>query len=167
MIPKTNRWSRNLGRTSFALAALAPAILPTALHAQSGDALVDKLVQKGILTVDEAQDLKAEADKDFKAAYSMKSGMPDWVSSFKINGDFRGRYDGIYHDANNYGPKPAPEANSFANADRNRFRYRLRLGVIATLEDHFEIGLRLGSGEIGSALAGMVLPDIGTLPRVE
>ncbi len=153
MIPKTNRWSRNLGRTSFALAVLAPAILPTALRAQSGDALVDKLVQKGILTVDEAQDLKAEADKDFKAAYSMKSGMPDWVSSFKINGSFRGRYDGFYENGNNYGPKPAPEANTFANADRTQLRYRLLLGMTATLEDHFEIGIRLGSGQIGSALA--------------
>ncbi len=132
--------------------AVAAAVSPAAVHAQSADAIVDKLVQKGILTVDEAQELKAEADKDFKSAYSLKSGMPDWVSSFKINGDFRGRYDAMFQNGNNYGPKAAPDANTFANADRNQIRYRLRLGVTATLADHFEVGFRLGSGQVGSTL---------------
>jgi hypothetical protein len=32
--------------------------------------------------------------------------------------------------------------------DRNRFRYRLRLGITAALTDNLDFGLRLGSGEV-------------------
>ena len=54
------------------------AALPLAapnIPAQSVDALLDKLVDKGILTVKEANELKAESDKDFTKAYQVKSGM--------------------------------------------------------------------------------------------
>jgi polyhydroxyalkanoate synthesis regulator phasin len=71
-----------------ALAALAPQV-----HAQSSDALIDKLVDKGILSSDEAKDLRDETDKDFKTAVAAKTGMPDWVTSYKLYGDFRGRFD--------------------------------------------------------------------------
>ncbi|MEI8291861.1 MAG: hypothetical protein WCH99_20520, partial [Verrucomicrobiota bacterium] len=50
-----------------ALAALAPQS-----HAQSSDALIEKLVSKGILTVSEAKDLREESDKDFKTAFQAK-----------------------------------------------------------------------------------------------
>lgn len=114
-----------------ALAALAAS--PITLCAQSADALIDKLVQKGILTVKEASDLRQESDKDFARAYSVKSGMPEWVTALKFNGDFRGRF----------------EQNSAENIqyfERNRYRYRVRLGINATLMDNFDIGLRLASG---------------------
>src|SRR5262245_19030586 len=67
--------------------------------AQSSDALLDKLVEKGILTVKEANDLKEEVDKNFTQATSAKSGMPEWVTALKFSGDVRARYDGIYSDA--------------------------------------------------------------------
>src|SRR5205823_5479039 len=59
--------------------------------------------------------------------------MPDWVTSLRLNGDFRGRF----------------EQNSAENSqyfDRNRFRYRARLGITAVLLDDFEVGFRLASG---------------------
>lgn len=105
---------------------------------QSSDALLDKLVEKGILSVKEANTLREESDKDFNKAYSMKSGMPDWVSSLKINGDFRGRFD---HIAIDNGPT-LPKVQ-----DRDRFRYRARLGVTASMYEDFEVGVRLSSGE--------------------
>src|SRR5687768_12257185 len=77
--------------------ALTMAICGTA-SAQSSDALIDKLVEKGILSVKEANELREEADKGFTQAYSVKSGMPEWVSTLRFNGDFRARYDGIYSD---------------------------------------------------------------------
>ena len=104
--------------------------------AQSSDALIDKLVQKGILTVKEANELREEADKNFTTSYQIKSGMPDWVSALKFNGDLRLRYDGIYID-------------NPAFVDRNRMRYRFRFGTVATLTDNFEVGMRLISGENG------------------
>src|SRR4029077_3125212 len=79
------------------LTALAASL--TSAWAQSSDALIDKLVDKGILTVKEANELREEADKNFTTAYSVKSGMPDWVQALKFSGDFRGRFEGIYTDA--------------------------------------------------------------------
>ena len=105
--------------------------------AQSSDALIDKLVDKGILTVNEANELRAEADNDFTKAYAVKSGMQDWVQSLKFNGDVRLRYEGFFRD-------------DAAFVDRNRFRYRLRFGVTANLTDDFDIGMRLASGTSGS-----------------
>jgi len=104
---------------------------------QSSDALIDKLVQKGILSVKEANDLRDDTDKDFSKAYSAKNGMSDWVRSFKINGDFRGRADDLATD-------------NLAGYDRLRFRYRLRVGMVASMADDFEVGLRLGSGDPSS-----------------
>jgi hypothetical protein len=95
-------------------ATVALVLLSTpAARGQSSDALIDKLVEKGILTVKEANDLREEADKDFTRAYSVKSGMPDWVTALKLNGDFRGRFEGFSTD-------------NEAFVARNRWRYRLR-----------------------------------------
>jgi len=102
--------------------------------AQSADALIDKLVQKGILTTKEANELREETDKNFTTAYQVKSGMPDWVTSIRLGGDFRVRAEDF--DSDN------PSAN-----DRWRFRYRLRFGPTITLWDNFEIGIRLASGD--------------------
>lgn len=44
---------------------LAVLALGTTAHAQSADALIDKLVEKGVLTVKEANELREEADKGF------------------------------------------------------------------------------------------------------
>jgi hypothetical protein len=101
--------------------------------AQSADALIDKLVEKGILTVKEANELREESDKNFNQAYSVKSGMPDWVTSLRFNGDFRGRFEANNADNDEY-------------HSRDRFRYRVRFGVTAVLEDNFEIGFRMASG---------------------
>jgi hypothetical protein len=117
---------------------------------QSADALIDKLVQKGILTVKEGNDLREESDKNFSQAYTVKSGLPDYVSSLRISGDIRGRYEGFYSGVN-YEPITGPEKDW---TDRNRFRYRMRLGVTATLFDNFEVGVRLTSSDPASGDAG-------------
>jgi hypothetical protein len=132
---------------SLVLAAagfIAVSVGAPALHAQSADALIDKLVDKGILTVDEAQGLRDEADKDFTRTLSSKNGMPEWVKTMKLNGDFRGRYEGFY-------------GNEGAFVDRNRLRYRLRFGITAGLTDAFEVGFRLGSGD-ATATGGLIDP---------
>jgi hypothetical protein len=64
--------------------------------------------------------------------------MSKWVTALKINGDFRGRVDGVYADHPGW-------------TDRTRFRYRLRLAVVANLLSNFEVGVRLASGDIDNA----------------
>jgi Putative porin len=142
------------GKTHIAAlsGATAAIFLAANSHAQSADALVDKLVDKGILTAKEARDLRDEADKDFKAAFQAKTGMPDWVSGYKIYGDVRGRFDQI----------STADGNATL-VDRTRFRYRLRFGVTANLFDNLEAGFRLTSDDskgigsqssAGSSLSG-------------
>jgi len=132
---------------TFSLAVLAAG----GVHAQtSDDALINKLVQKGILTTQEAGELKKEAKSNFDAAYRAKTGMPEWVSSLKFSGDFRGRFDGIY-------------AENAATTDRLRLRYRLRFGMTAMLTDNFEVGLRLQSGEPVGEFGGNPISSNATL----
>jgi hypothetical protein len=110
-------------------------------HAQTSvDALLDKLEQKGVLTVDEARELKSEnatnSVNDFNTALGAKFPMPDWITSYKLSGDFRGRYD-------------EQSANDNAFVDRVRLRYRLRVGLTVNMKDDLQVGFRLGSGDTG------------------
>jgi hypothetical protein len=125
--------------TMAGLAALAGA--QSRLQAQSSDALIDKLVEKGIITSKEAEDLRDEADKGYHSAFQVNTGMPDWVTSMKFGGDVRGRYENF-------------NSSNPAFVDRNRFRYRLRFGAVATLKDNFEVGLRLTSSEPTGSFGG-------------
>ena len=113
-------------------------------QAQAVDSLLDKLVDKGVLSAKEATALREDSKRDFTKAYQVKSGMPDWVTALKINGDFRGRYDGIFYEN---------EMNAAA-VDRQRFRYRFRLGLTAVLAENFEAGLRLTSSDPSGSFGG-------------
>jgi len=138
MNKKTRRLAQAAAATGVGLLAGATA------QAQSADALIDKLVTKGILSADEAQELREDTDAGFTAAYKAKSGMADWVDAVRFNGDFRGRYDGLYKDVDGM-------------VDRHRWRYRLRYGVTVDMLDDFEMGFRVGSGDV-SGLSSTVDP---------
>ena len=127
--------------TALAAGAAAAALCGVDAQAQSSDALLDKLVDKGILSVKEANELREEMDAGFRKSYQVKSGMPEWVTALKINGDFRGRYEMF-------------ESNNDDFVDRSRYRYRLRLGMVATFNDNFEAGLRLTSSEQAGGFGG-------------
>src|SRR5687768_16136711 len=119
--------------------------------AQSTDALLDKLVDKGIITVDEANELRDQSDKDFNSAYQVRSGLPDWVTSLRIGGDFRGRYEMFTAADDSYLASPSAD-DTFV--DRHRFRYRIRPGIVATIKDNFEVGFRLTSSEAQGSFGG-------------
>ncbi len=122
--------------------------------AQSNDALLEKLVSKGVLTKQEADELKKESASGYDRSFRAKTGLPDYVTSLRIYGDFRGRFDGIYTDNDTAG---AP------NHDRTRMRYRLRVGAIATLKDSLELGFRLTSGDPQSNFGGDPISGNSTL----
>lgn len=137
--PKRFKWGA-LG----ALLLAAGLAMPDA-QAQSADALLDKLVEKGVLTVREANDLREQADADFNKAFGARTGMPDWVSQFRIYGDVRGRYE-MFRAEN--------ESDGSPNAPRDRFRYRLRVGATATMLEDFEAGFRITSSESQGTFGG-------------
>jgi hypothetical protein len=149
-------------QTKVALFAGTAALMVLAqkTHAQTAvDALLNKLEQKGILTVDEARELKAENQQDSAAdlnkAFSSKIDMPDWVTSYKLYGDFRGRFDDETTDSSGiHGAKGNPAAPGVSSQDRVRLRYRLRVGLVVNMKDDLQVGFRLGSGDSsGDALS--------------
>ena len=118
---------KSSGRNKFGIKAWLISAALTALanqaNAQSADSLIETLVDKGILTVGEAQELRDQADNDFKTTFQSKTGMPDWVTGYKVSGDFRGRFDQVTSENN-------------LNNDRARLRYRLRFGVAGNMLDN-------------------------------
>src|ERR1044071_7643412 len=116
--------------------ALALMALTPQTHADSStDALLNKLEQKGILTVDEAKELKAEnatnSPAEFNKQFNSKIQMPDWVTSYKLSGDLRGRYDQVASDLHAF-----KNSAGATVADNNvRLRYRLRVGVTIHRKD--------------------------------
>ncbi len=132
---------KNMTTKMMAAGLLAAAALGvTTAEAQSVDSLLDKLVEKGVLSNKEAKTLREEADKDFTKAYSSKSGLPEWVTSVTWKGDLRLRTEHIKGTEEN-------------NVDRTRYRYRLRYGAEAALSDNFAVGFRFASGEAGDPIS--------------
>jgi hypothetical protein len=125
-------------------------------HAQSSvDALLNKLEQKGILSVYEAKELKAENAQDtaadFNKALGAKFPIPDWVTSYKLYGDFRGRFD----DVSTATPAFKNSSGGSAVDDNNiRLRYRLRVGLTINMKDDLQVGFRLGSDDAGTTANG-------------
>ena len=58
------------------------------------DLLLQKLVDKGVLTAGEAQQIGTETKEQVKSeiAKGKYSSLPEWVQNIKMKGDFRVRY---------------------------------------------------------------------------
>jgi len=124
---------------------LATSMLAPMAKGQSSEALMDALVRKGILTEQEAEDIKADVSKENKQ-YNKWSFNKDGLE-YKLYGDVRGRYE-MFRTEND-----APGVGE-PNKSRDRFRYRLRLGLTATFNENFEAGFRLTSSEAQGTFGG-------------
>ncbi len=100
------------------------------------DALIRKLVDKGILTQQEAIELKSEIIEDEKLVQqeTLKQTLPQWVQDMKLKGDLRVRYQ--------------QERRKTVNS-RNRGRIRARLGLETKANDQVKVavGIATGSGD--------------------
>lgn len=117
-------------------------------RAQSSDALLEVLVRKGILTEQEAKDVRADLAKQNDTRYNVRAAGKTTMG-IDLFGDFRGRYDGIF-----------PNESTFV--DRQRLRYRLRAGATVSFFENFEVGLRLASGEKKTAASGEAVDATGS-----
>lgn len=75
--------------------------------------------------------------------------LPEWLNRFRLYGDLRLRYQGDYFDQANAYPlyridKPSEQLNT--TEDRQRFRIRARLGILAKITDQVEAALGLATG---------------------
>lgn len=98
------------------------------------DALIKKLIEKGILTEKEADEIKGEIVSDEKSLReaSNKTDIPQWVQDTKLKGDFRLRHEFSHR-------------NDGTDVDRNRGRIRYRLGLETKANDKVLIGIGLAS----------------------
>jgi hypothetical protein len=141
-----------LSRAIVVAGALMTGVAASPVHAQSSDPLLDKLVEKGILTTKEAKELREESDQAFTKAAAAKTGMPEWVSQLKIYGDVRARIDNI-------------SAEQEGVVDRLRYRGRARVGLTAKMLDNFEAGIRFSTSDTDSAYIGDPISANATYQR--
>jgi hypothetical protein len=123
-------------KRAFTLAAVL-ALGLTAAKAQSDGVLLDALVKKGVLSDQEAEDIRAQEAKDYSTTSAGKLTISDHISNLKLYGDGRFRYEYINEQAQNPGPT-TQGANRLI-----RERFRLRLGADYTFTDHFKAGVEL------------------------
>lgn len=135
----------------------------TPVMAGEVDILIDKLVEKGILTRSDAEDLRTEIQKEgegekaeirevvaettnemvaeTKKERAKREGdkkttleLPGWLEKIKPYGDLRLRYDGQW------------QTKDSGDSNRNRERFRLRAGLKAQISETTEVDIRLASG---------------------
>jgi len=100
----------------------------------SVDALIQKLEDKGILTDQDANQLKGEiaSNEQTSQQTTFKSLLPDWLNGFKLGGDFRIR------DQVQVRKVPGGTSNG-KNLDQNRARIRARLNFEDQINDKLKI----------------------------
>ncbi len=74
--------------------------------------------------------------------------VPEWVRRIKFSGDVRLRYDGSYFSDSNDDYIKAGSSSELYNTsmDRHRMRLRARLGATAKVNDYFDAGIGLATG---------------------
>lgn len=134
-----------------------------AASATEVDTLVEKLVEKGILSRQEADALIEEAREETdepevapeeeavaeaeaapeepaeREADKASFAPPKWVSRIHPMGDLRLRWDTQVKDKNETGEEPQSDT-------RNRGRFRFRFGLKSDVTESVEVGFRLVSG---------------------
>src|SRR3954463_7550826 len=113
-------------------------------QAQTPDPALNALVKKGFLTPKEANEAWADATKTNPPAVSERLEIAPWIQKFKFYGDFRMRFEENNSDAAGY-------------SERDRFRYRVRVGFLLTLMENFDVGLRLSSGNPSTTSSGTLV----------
>ena len=127
--------------SGLGLVAIAAAFTATAglSHAQDSGALVDKLVQKGILSSKEADEVRADMQKDASQGSLGKISLSNSVTQLKLYGDLRLRWQ--YNDTENQ------VSDSGHVSQQSRWRYRLRLNADVQLGQDWFAGIQLQTGQ--------------------
>ena len=122
------------------LALFIAVYLPHNAGAGEVDILLQKLVEKGVLTQGEAQQVGTETKEQVKKEISQGKSfsLPAWVQNVKLKGDLRLRYQ-YKHD----------KATGDYEKDTNIGRVRARLGLEAKVNEKIlaGIGVATGSGD--------------------
>ncbi|MCK9614218.1 MAG: putative porin [Candidatus Omnitrophica bacterium] len=129
-------------RWEFFVSFIALIFISKVVFAGEVDILVQKLVDKGILTPGEAQQIVTETKEEVKKeiAKGTYSSLPSWVQNTKLKGDFRLRYQ---HDH----AKVLANSTTNKTGDQNRARIRMRLGFESKVNDKLLVGVGIATGK--------------------
>jgi polyhydroxyalkanoate synthesis regulator phasin len=132
---KTSKRRRIVKKSILALMIVALVLFFTAYKASATeiDILVTKLVEKGILTPGEAQQIVTETKEEIRtnAAAGKDERLPSWVQKMDFGGDLRLRYE---------------RRSRKGESERHRFRTRLRAGVDSKVTDQVNVGFGIATG---------------------
>lgn len=134
----------NMARRNFWLMSLLAALVMGAIEKGIGaegtddDPLLDLFVQKGFVTQEEAEKVKAEADRlrtngaanapEMNSKWTINNG----INKVQLFGDVRVRYE-----------DRSADDSAGGNIDLQRFRYAVRVGLRGEAFDDFYYGVRL------------------------
>ena len=104
------------------------------------DVLLEKLVEKGVVSGAEAQQIKIETQEKVKKeiATGKSASLPAWVQNIKLKGDLRLRYQ-YKHDKSYSVNDP--------RKDTNIGRVRMRLGLEAKINEKLMAGIGIATGD--------------------
>lgn len=128
---------------SLVMASVFGLFASQVVWASQVDLLIEKLVDRKILTRLDAEEIRSEIEtaekKDFKE--QVKNSTP-WLENLTSKGDVRLRYEAFNRE---------PEDNrtttgDSGGTDRNRFRFRTRWGLEKKFNDEWKAGFRIASG---------------------
>ena len=128
---------------------LAP---PITMFAQDAGALLDLLVKKKLISDQEAEEVRSELTKEAATTSGGKWKLSTPITEIELYGDIRLRYQYNGGQTDDNSPLARP-ANGVAGKDdwqeRERERYRLRLGLRGTLADDWFFGIRFETNASG------------------
>src|SRR3989440_2147974 len=133
-------------RFMYILAAASFIFGGVAARAQDGGALLDLLVRKKIITNQEAEEVRAELTKEVATTSAGKWKLSTPITELELYGDARLRYEYRGGETGGVEPLAAPSPGAAGRHDwqeRERERYRLRIGLRGTLADDWVFGVRL------------------------
>ena len=118
------------------------------------DALIEKLVEKGILTKSESLELKEEIASDEKLMREdgFKQSLPEWVQNTKLKGDMRVRYQ--------------YERSESSTEARSRGRIRYRLGLESIVNPEVKVGAGLATGAEDPRATNVTMEDVFEKPDI-
>jgi hypothetical protein len=131
-------------------------LIPQVSSAGEIDLLIEKLVEKGVLTHGEAQQIVTETKEEMRTqlAKGKVESLPKWLQNMKLKGDLRLRYQ--------YDEK---RINSKSGRHRGRIRYRL--GLDTKVNDRFQVGAGLASGGDDPRSTNETLKDTFETKRIQ
>src|SRR6476646_870477 len=108
-------------------------------RAQDAGALLDLLVKKKLITDQEAEEVRGELTREAATTAAGKWKLSAPITELELYGDARVRYE-IRTAQSGLPDRITPPGE---DTQRNRARYRLRLGLRGILVDDWFFGLRL------------------------